>query len=375
VTADAPTSSAPPTLAVFGDKLHRLPMMWVGQSVDTSILHTSVREYRDLPILTSLGCAIRRPSLLENRFGPHLKATLQARGPLMLDSGGFTMMRRKSRNWGVEDVSAVYDRVDADIVVSLDIPPSLTDSPRARASKLKRTLDNLAFLAPRFGARLMPVVHGRTQKEITASCKGILSLTPRPAWIGIGGLVPLLQRSGFYRTASRETPQTQIAGAVELARAFFPGSILHAFGVGSIQTMLALFALGVQSADSIGWRQAAGFGSIYLPGRNQRLLSWKGESPRPRPIINEADRALLAECSCPECAPIERLQHRVRNLAAGFKQRSLHNLWVLRGEIDALVGARNSFREMEFLSERLSDPWMSVISDQPHTTSSGFVWR
>ena len=121
-------------------------------------------------------------------------------------------------------------------------------------------------------------------------------------------------------------------------------------------------SLGAQSADSIGWRQAAGFGSIYLPGGNQRLLSWKSKSPQPRPLINASDRALLAECNCPVCRPIELLQYRVRRLNGNFTQRSLHNLWVLRREIDSLIVAQEGHRDIEFLSPRLSAPWLAAIS-------------
>jgi hypothetical protein len=184
---------------------------------------------------------------------------------------------------------------------------------------------------------------------------------PYPNWIGMGGIVPLLQRSGFTRRAVSGTPQAIIADTVRTVRSYFPRSILHAFGAGSIQTMLALFGLGAQSADSIGWRQAAGFDSIYLPGRNQRLLSWERESPRPRPIIDESDKLLLAGCGCPSCRPLDRVGQRISNLAAGFEQRSLHNLWVLRAEIEAFVAARSAGREKDFLRGRLSDAWMSVI--------------
>jgi tRNA-guanine family transglycosylase len=336
-------------------------MMWLGQSVDTSVIHSSVPEYKSLPVLTSLGCAIRRPALLTSRFGPNLKSTVQAGGPLMLDSGGFALMKNETHDWTAQHVSDVYDRVDADIVASLDVPPGLADERRARARKLRRTLDNLAILAPRFGARLMPVVQGRTPKEIAESCEGISSRFPDPAWIAIGGLVPLLQISGFHRVAKDDTPQARIAYSVRTVRSCFPNSILHVFGVGSIQTMLALFGLGAQSADSIGWRQAAGYGSIYLPGTNQRLLSWNSETPQPRPIINQGERTLLAQCNCPACRPIKRLQHRIRRLSSGFGPRSLHNLWVLQSEIDSLIEARLAGKEMEFLAPRLSAAWMRAI--------------
>jgi tRNA-guanine family transglycosylase len=359
-----------PTSTVVGGQRLRLPMMWIGQSVDTSILHITAPEFRGSPVLTSLGCAIRRPSLLPRRFSPHLKATLNVGGPLMLDSGGFAMMKNKAQNWSAEDVSAVYDRVDADILVSLDVPPGLNDRPNVRADKLERTLSNLAILASRFGSRLMPVVQGRTPQEVIKCCEGIAKRVESPEWVGIGGLVPLLHRSGSYRTSTRNTPQAKIAMTLQIVRAHFPTSVLHVFGVGSMQTMLALFSLDAQSADSIGWRQAAGFGSIYLPGRNQRLLSWTSQSARPRPLIDAAEQALLSECNCPACGPVERLERRIGRLNDSFTNRSLHNLWVLRNEIDSLIAAREGHREMEFLSSRLSKPWLAAIQKRGHISTS-----
>jgi tRNA-guanine family transglycosylase len=350
-----------PNSTLIGGHLHRLPMIWLGQSVDTSVLHVSIPEYRSLPVLTSLGCAIRRPSLLQSRFGPNLKSTLRVEGPLMLDSGGYAMMKNNAKSWTAKRVSAVYERVDADIVVALDIPPSLEDEPKVRGQKHRRTLRNLAVLAPKFGSRLMPVVHGRTPNEVERSCEGIRREVPKPVWIGVGGLVPLLHRTGFNRTDSANSPQSVIASTIHIVRSYFPAALLHVFGVGSIQTMLALFGLGAQSADSIGWRQAAGFGSIYIPGKSQRLLSWKMESKRPRPLISEADRYLLAKCECPVCRTIPQLQQRLRRLNTGFEPRSLHNLWVLRNEVIALAASRRENQEVEFLSRRLSDAWMSVV--------------
>jgi len=337
--------------------------MWIGQSVDTSVLTARVPEFRGWPMLTSLGCAIRKPRLIETRFQADLKSRLGITGPLMLDSGGFVLMKRHVRSWGVRKVAAVYEAVEADVLVSLDHPPALGDTLSERRAKYRRTFLDLDFLLLRCGGRLMPVVHGRTPEEVESNCRAIRMRIGAPRWVGLGGLVPLLQRSGNVRRASSSSPHVFIAQALRIVRANFPKACLHVFGAGGPQTLLALFGLGADSADSIGWRQAAGFGSIYLPGRSQRLLSWtKSESPRPRPLIDRSDRRLLLACQCPSCRPLCSLEKRISELDKDFTRRAIHNLWVLRAETNLFRASNSSGAGPEILKTRLSDTWLAVLS-------------
>src|SRR4051794_22276419 len=96
------------------------PIVWLGQSVDTSSLCSSYPELQDGNFLTSLGCAIRRPSLLKTHFNGSLRRKLGLTGPLMLDSGGFALLNNPHARWTAATVARLIEEVSADVYVSLD---------------------------------------------------------------------------------------------------------------------------------------------------------------------------------------------------------------------------------------------------------------
>jgi hypothetical protein len=98
--------------------------IWLGQSVDTSTIHDAYDDFGSLPILTSVGCAIRRPNAVSKKFDINLRERIGAKGQLMVDSGGFVLMTKHDTAWNVARVGRLYDRIDADHLVSLDVPPN-----------------------------------------------------------------------------------------------------------------------------------------------------------------------------------------------------------------------------------------------------------
>src|ERR1700704_641052 len=87
----------------------RGPIVWLGQSVRTTIV---TKRYPSLAAecwMVSLGDAVHRPRLIERVFCGDLKECLAVRGPIMLDSGGFTMMMQ-NKGLRVSDVAKIYDR-------------------------------------------------------------------------------------------------------------------------------------------------------------------------------------------------------------------------------------------------------------------------
>src|SRR5205085_412252 len=105
-----------------------------------------------------------------------------------------------------------------------------------------------------------------------------------------------------------------IAKALKLIREHYPQSRLHAFGAGGPRTFPAVYAIGADSGDSIGWRQAAGFGSIFLPFRSQRTIRWRRGSRPPRKTLTNSDRVELANCECPVCSKQSSISGRVKAL-------------------------------------------------------------
>ena len=116
----------------------KTPVVWLGQSADTSSLCAGHAELSRLPFLTSLGCAIRRPSLSRTHFNENLRTVLGLTGPLMLDSGGFALSKKPDKKWTTHKVANFIRKIDADIFVTLDFPPRLKILQRTEGKKLLR---------------------------------------------------------------------------------------------------------------------------------------------------------------------------------------------------------------------------------------------
>ena len=132
------------------------PIVWLGQSVDTSSLCSSHPELRRAPFLTSLGCAIRRPRLTRTHFNKCLRAKLGVSGPLMLDSGGFALSKQTHPGWDVHLVGALIENVDADVFCQFfDHPPCLGDCARVRRKKIVTSMGNFQILHERFPEKII----------------------------------------------------------------------------------------------------------------------------------------------------------------------------------------------------------------------------
>jgi queuine/archaeosine tRNA-ribosyltransferase len=310
-----------------------VPAVWLGQSVDTSSICSKYPELNQVPFLTSLGCAIRKPSLKESHFHSNLRSKLGIKGPLMVDSGGFALMMNPHSRWNVGDVSALIQRIDAEIFVSLDHPPGRQDTKELRRNKIARSSRNFRTLSDRFPSKIvMPVVHGRTTEEIELSLKLIKRHRQTLPWIGLGGIVPLLQNRTVSREISRQSPEFFIAQSILKVRQSFPKSKIHAFGAGGTRTFPAIFAFGADSADSIGWRQAAGFGSIFLPFKSQRAVGSEKGTSAPRKTLDQSDLIQLEGCRCPICISQGPMDQRLNSFRRSFHALSIHNAWTLANQ-------------------------------------------
>lgn len=310
--------------------------LWLGQSARTTVVTRAYPELAPERWMASLGDAIHRPRMLETVFGPDLKARLAITGPLMLDSGGFTMMMRNGQ-LSLAQVARAFSAAAADVVVSLDYPPLGTDSEEVRRAKYDRTLANFAMLRGNvISAALAPVVHGLTLDELEANCDAIRRIDPAPAWVCVGGLVPLLRQCGQLRHRAPQARQ-RLQGVISFVRCCFPNSRLHVLGVGSPRTIATAFAGGADSVDSIGWRRAAGFGTIFLPGGTERFLAHRDRKrAASRLVLTETDRQVLGYCDCPACTRAGNVDARVDALAASYLPRAAHNAWVLLGEVQRM---------------------------------------
>jgi tRNA-guanine family transglycosylase len=139
--------------------------------------------------------------------------------------------------------------------------------------------------------------------------------------LALGGLVPHLLNSPGAR-------RRQTIALLHRVRRAFPGRI-HAFGIGGVVTLHLAAALGVDTADSSGWRQRAARGLILLRARGERQAvkhgSWQG-----RPLSPEEWHE-LERCRCPACRAHGAVGLRATQLT-GFIKRAIHNLSMLLEE-------------------------------------------
>ena len=115
----------------------RTPIVWLGQSVRTTIV---TRRYPSLAAecwMASLGDAVHRPRLIERIFCGDLRERLAVTGPIMLDSGGFAMMMQ-NKALRVSEVAQIYERTRADLCISLDLPAFHRDRKQTRRANIEK---------------------------------------------------------------------------------------------------------------------------------------------------------------------------------------------------------------------------------------------
>lgn len=313
----------------------------------------------DIPLMVSVSDIAQRPYLKRSIRDHGIKAHLGITSPVFVDSGGFSLAE-SSNCVSLDELIALYKVIDADVLAALDLPPRLNDRRSARVAKWSRTLRYLDRLLLALGdRRIMPVIHGCDLSEIARACEDVRHRVARPRVVALGGMVPFLRgassREGTDRSGSRQRPGTDfVADALTLCRSEFSHSRIHVFGVGSPTTAIALLALGADSVDSLAWRRAAGFGTIFIAGCAERIVSLHARQRFSRPVLSGADKRILVECNCPVCSKHTKIERRIQALADSYVARSVHNVWTLIAEQDALRAARRAGTLNGFVASRIN---------------------
>jgi 7-cyano-7-deazaguanine tRNA-ribosyltransferase len=340
----------------------RTPMVWLCHNLRNRVLFAQHSSLRRAPVLVSLGDAFLRPSYKDRFFTEKLRETLGLRGPIMVDSGGFALMRRRHLRWSMKEIERLYSRLRADILVSLDFPPSPDDDRLTRGQLRKKSLQNLRRMRDFVPAdRLMPVVHGYSLGELERSCYGVRDICSEVKQIGIGGLVPLICSGGLVRQfgyvrkdGTKGDRGMWISDALRLVRQMFPEAFVHVFGIGSATTAIGVLSLGADSVDSFSWRRVANYGAILLPGCSERFPMAREGRVRSRPVVSREEFSLLMKCKCPACMEVMNVKKRLEVLAGSYSSRAVHNAWTVLSEVAKFRNAIQQNRTREFLTSRLT---------------------
>lgn len=257
---------------------------------------------------------------------------------IMLDSGGYKFQKKEKMDTTPSEILKVYEFLEPELGVVLDYPFDPSKSEKENYLRWKKTLENTSeMLSADIEVPLMCVVHGYTPEGIAKACKDIKDIfSSNPNFLGIGSLVPLLLHKNSRKVTEINGKDAKYIAidAIKKVRNEFPDSFLHVFGVGGATTMHTLFAIGVDSIDSIGWRLKAGFGAIQLPGVGDRFVTDQGESKRRRKLDKEEEK-LLSKCECPICKDKSlKEQKKLLNneYSDTFFNRAIHNAHVFKKE-------------------------------------------
>jgi 7-cyano-7-deazaguanine tRNA-ribosyltransferase len=334
------------------------PILWLGHSLKSGLHLSSVFENSTFPLLISVGDLLGREKLREKIALTGIHKFLAHQGPILADSGGFKFMSQTNVSISVESLLEFYERSGVNIGVTLDHPMSLEISKADNQQRWRQTVRNLEkiYQSP-INIPIIPVIHGYSLSQIHAACVEIKSVDKEPLFIGIGSLVPMIKSSYIGRKFRYKkhgggigNQMSFIADAIELIKDFFPSSLLHAFGIGGTTSILPLYALGVDSVDSVAWRIKAAYGAVLLHGRSNRNIAEKPYSSRKRKILDAKEKDLIVACQCPTCSVLKTCEAKLQLLESSFHARAIHNAWVISQEISNFRQAMSHGEGKQYLS-------------------------
>jgi tRNA-guanine family transglycosylase len=314
-----------------------------------------------VPLMVSAFDLIDRPILRRCISRVGIKRHLKVKSPVFIDSGGFSISQSRAARIDLSELLDIYHGLNADFYAALDVPPGIADSSTRRQRKWAQTLSYLERMMPAVDRRkLIPVVHGRNMMEVENACLDVRDRMAGPRVVALGGMVPFLRgmmsrdRFSYRRKDGSVGHDVDFVGdALGICRSTFPNSRIHVFGVGSPTTAITLLAVGADSVDSLAWRRAAGYGTIFLRGCSERIVSVRERRHSSRPLLSSDERQKLALCGCPICRRHTSFTARLNSLAKSYVTRGVHNVWTLLAEQQELRAAKYEGKIREFLDERL----------------------
>lgn len=295
-------------------------------------------------------------------------------GPFFVDSGGFQFAAHGKAAISPAQVAAIYRELNVTRGAALDIPLDPTASNGENLRRWRRTVANTNCMRAELAiSTVVPVLHTYSASAVRARLRALWPLREHPRQIAVGSLVPLIQGKHLgNRFGSGDRLMVRrwrlIGGILDEVRAAFPSSEIHVFGAGSPATVLLLFALGVNSVDSVGWRLKAAYGDVFVSGYPARNIS--PHPPRQGRRIRLADecRDVIERCVCPACSMVP-ARLRVCRLRHCYRLRATHNAHCLLADAEGFSRAQRAGGVAEYLHNRLRHhPWlpaiMEVVSDR-----------
>ncbi|ASJ10732.1 tRNA-guanine(15) transglycosylase [Thermococcus sp. P6] len=276
-------------------------------------------------LITNSYIIYKTPELRERALELGIHRLLDYDGIVEVDSGSFQLMRYGDVDVTNREIIEFQERIGVDVGTFLDIPTP-PDAPREKAEEdLRTTLERAREAEEIKNIPMNAAVQGSSYPDLRTRAARKLSemnFEIHP----IGAVVPLMES---YRY--RDLVDVVIASKLGL-RADRP---VHLFGAGHPMIFAMAVAMGVDLFDSA---------SYVLYARDDRYMTPEG--------TKRLEELEYFPCSCPVCS--RHTPQELREMPKEERTRllALHNLWVIREELNRVKQAVREGTLWELVDER-----------------------
>ncbi|WP_457751360.1 tRNA guanosine(15) transglycosylase TgtA [Thermococcus sp.] len=276
-------------------------------------------------VITNSYIIYKTPDLREKALELGIHGLLDYDGIIEVDSGSFQLMRYGKVEVTNREIIEFQEEIGVDIGTFLDIPTP-PDEPREKAARdLEITLERAKEATEIKKIAMNAAVQGSTYPDLrTYAAKKLseMNFEIHP----IGAVVPLMES---YRY--RDLVDVVIASKIGLR----PDRPVHLFGAGHPMIFALAVAMGVDLFDSA---------SYALYAKDNRYLTPEG--------TKRLEELEYFPCSCPVCSHYTPQELRKMPKEERTRLLALHNLWVIREELNRVKQAIREGTLWELVDER-----------------------
>ena len=249
-------------------------------------------------------------------------------GVLMTDSGGYQVLEYGDLDVGYREVAKFQSDIGSDFAVTLDRPTGYPQNRKVAKESVEYSLKNAKATVSEFGDSstvwVGPVQGGLHLDLVRKSASSMVKAGFE--FLALGSPVQIMQNYMF----------ADLARMIVAARKSVPYSVpMHLFGAGHPLTMAMAVALGCDTFDSA---------SYILYARKGKYMSRSG--------VASLESMRYLPCSCPVCTRSSVGELLELDLAERTRALSLHNLYILRQEVESCKEAIVEGRLWDLVEEK-----------------------
>jgi len=299
-------------LTVNGREIETPAIMPVVNPKQLTVTPKELKEMGFGIIITNSYIIYRNPELREEALEKGIHGFLGYDGIIEVDSGSFQLMRYGGVEVTNREIISFQEQIGVDIGTFLDIPTT-PDAPREKAAEdLQTTLERAKEAETVKNIAMNATVQGGVYPDLRRYAAEKLSemefeLHP------IGAVVPLMES---YRY--RELVDVVVSSKLGLR----PDRPVHLFGAGHPMIFALAVAMGIDLFDSA---------SYALYAKDDRYLTPEG--------TKHLEELEYFPCSCPVCSRYTPQELREMPKEERTRLLAIHNLWVIREELNRVKQA------------------------------------